>query len=63
MTTDEKLDAFIAATNARLDRMEKTLNEVVESLTITPEVRAEFDKVMDNLRQTAEGLEAKAKTS
>lgn len=60
MTTDEKHDAFITATNERLDRMEKTLNEVVGSLTISPEMKVEIDDTMERLRQMAERLEAKA---
>jgi hypothetical protein len=61
MTTDEKLAAFIVATNERLDRMEKTLNEVVASLTITPEMKAEIDDTMEQLRQMAARMDAETK--
>lgn len=61
MTTDEKLDAFITATNERLDRMETRLNEVVESITISPETKAKGETILRELQEMNARLTEKVK--
>jgi hypothetical protein len=57
---NEKLAAFIVATNERLDRMEARLDEVVKSITILPETKAKAETLLKELQEMNARLSEKA---